>query len=116
MSSNSKIGWTDDTFNPWLGCEKVSPAWPMHPDWARGLRDQCVSAGVAFFFKQWGEYEPATLEVCESPMRFVEMDGTNSTDWTLDRHSSGTAMMCRTGKKAAGRVLDGREWNEMPNA
>jgi protein gp37 len=22
---NSKIGWTDHTFNPWIGCQKVSP-------------------------------------------------------------------------------------------
>ena len=27
---------------------------PMEPDWARSVRDQCVAAGVAFFFKQWG--------------------------------------------------------------
>jgi protein gp37 len=26
-------------------------------DWFRELRDQCVSAGVPFFFKQWGSYE-----------------------------------------------------------
>lgn len=26
MAENSKIEWTDHTFNPWVGCEKVSPA------------------------------------------------------------------------------------------
>lgn len=26
MTENSKIEWTDHTFNPWVGCEKVSPA------------------------------------------------------------------------------------------
>ena len=26
MAENSKIEWTDHTFNPWLGCTKVSPA------------------------------------------------------------------------------------------
>lgn len=26
MSANSKIEWTDHTFNPWIGCTKVSPA------------------------------------------------------------------------------------------
>lgn len=31
---------------------------PMHPEWARGLRDQCAAAGVPFFFKQWGRYTP----------------------------------------------------------
>lgn len=26
MAANSKIEWTDHTFNPWIGCTKVSPA------------------------------------------------------------------------------------------
>jgi protein gp37 len=40
----------------WVICggESGPGARPMHPDWARGLRDQCKAAGVAFFFKQWG--------------------------------------------------------------
>ena len=38
------------------GGESGTNARPMHPDWARSLRDQCVAAGVAFFFKQWGEW------------------------------------------------------------
>jgi len=31
---------------------------PCHPEWARGLRDRCVDAGVAFFWKQWGGHTP----------------------------------------------------------
>jgi protein gp37 len=31
---------------------------PMNADWAREVRDQCVGAGVAFFFKQWGGRRP----------------------------------------------------------
>lgn len=31
---------------------------PMKPAWARELRDQCVEASVAFFFKQWGGLRP----------------------------------------------------------
>jgi protein gp37 len=38
------------------GGESGPHARPMHPDWARSLRDQCQDAGVAFFFKQWGEW------------------------------------------------------------
>jgi protein gp37 len=26
MGANSKIAWCDHTFNPWLGCTKISPA------------------------------------------------------------------------------------------
>ncbi len=40
----------------WVICggESGPNARPMHPDWARSVRDQCVTAGVSFFFKQWG--------------------------------------------------------------
>lgn len=69
-----------------VGGESGRKARPMHPDWARGLRDHCVVAGVPFFFKQRGEYAP------------------NPDDAHVDR----------VGKKTAGRLLDGREWNEMP--
>jgi hypothetical protein len=41
-----------------VGGESGRKARPMHPDWARSLRDQCKEAGVPFFFKQWGEYVP----------------------------------------------------------
>ena len=37
-----------------VGGESGPGARPMDPDWARGVRDQCQHAGVAFFFKQWG--------------------------------------------------------------
>lgn len=49
----------------WVICggESGPGARPMHPDWARSLRDQCVSAGVPFFFKQWGKWKP----ICEMP-------------------------------------------------
>ena len=42
-----------------VGGESGPGARPMHPDWARSLRDQCQAAGVPFFFKQWGEWRPA---------------------------------------------------------
>ena len=66
----------------------------MHPDWARSLRDQCSAAGVPFFFKQWGEW---------APLLHHDDEG---------RETRGE--MVRVGRKAAGRLLDGREWNEMP--
>jgi len=58
-----------------VGGESGKGARPMHPQWVRDIRDQCVAADVPFFFKQWG--------------------GVN--------------------KKKAGRILDGRTWDEMPN-
>jgi protein gp37 len=41
-----------------VGGESGRNARPMHPDWARSLRDQCVATGVPFFFKQWGGRTP----------------------------------------------------------
>jgi len=76
----------------WVICggESGPDARPMHPDWARGLRDQCVAAGVPYFFKQWGEWGP--------------------------EYANPSHKMVRMGKKAAGCLLDGREWKEMPVA
>ena len=76
------------------GGESGSSARPTHPDWVRGLRDQCVNAGVAFHFKQWGNWYPH--EKCG-----VEHDGT-------------VTSFVRMSKKTAGRVLDGWTWDELP--
>jgi len=96
---------------------------PMHPDWARDLRDQCAAAGTAFFFKQWGSYEPAVDRERDDP------------DWRLDYswkfadgdkmkwlnlaggtgfHGERFHVMRRVGKANAGRLLDGAEHNAMP--
>jgi protein gp37 len=95
----------------WVVCggESGSAARPMHPDWARSLRDQCVAAGVPFFFKQWGEHAPANGEI---PQMFVRGDGSEDLKVSIeDRRLVG---MRRVGKKAAGRMLDGRTWDEYP--
>lgn len=90
------------------GGESGPHARPSHPEWFRSLRDQCAAAGVPFLFKQWGEYAEASMSNIDAGAdRFVEHDGTDSTHWTIDRHSESTAHMVRVGKKAAGRLLDG---------
>lgn len=45
-----------------VGGESGPQARPMHPQWARTIRDQCEAAGVPFFFKQWGEWAPFATE------------------------------------------------------
>jgi protein gp37 len=77
---------------------------PMHPDWARSLRDQCQAAGVPFFFKQWGDWVPLRTTVGNEAAR------------KATKISVGDTLMFRMGKKVAGRLLDGREWNEVPGA
>jgi protein gp37 len=57
-----------------VGGESGPAARPMNPQWAIDIRNQCVAAGVAFFFKQWGGRSP----------------------------------------KTGGRLLEGREWNQLP--
>jgi protein gp37 len=41
-----------------VGGESGPKARPMHPEWARSLRDQCQEMGAAYFFKQWGHWQP----------------------------------------------------------
>jgi protein gp37 len=41
-----------------VGGESGHSARPMKPEWAVAIRDQCMAAGVAFFFKQWGGRSP----------------------------------------------------------
>lgn len=87
-----------------LGGETGPGARPMHPDWVRSVRDQCVEAGVPFYFKQWGEW---ALTTEEEP--FMEC-------WTTAVGDKLDTIMARCGKKRSGHLLDGREWREMPEA
>ncbi len=73
-----------------VGGESGPGARPMHPDWARSLRDQCAATGVPFFFKQWGIWHPN------------------------DHAIKGDTGHTKMNKKLAGRLLDGREHNEFP--
>jgi protein gp37 len=101
-----------------VGGESGPGARPMHPDWARNLRDQCEAAGVLFLFKQWGEWVPRGPESMGYPlvegvprMRLTDT-GDNGSDLSTDGDNH--VWMQRAGKKVAGRLLDGRRWNEFP--
>ncbi|MED1792831.1 phage Gp37/Gp68 family protein [Brevibacillus nitrificans] len=88
------------------GGESGNNARPMQPEWATELRDQCQAAGVAFFFKQFGEWAPVHELRCNEP-------GIKGKQWyNFDPDTS----VCRVGKDRAGRLLDGREWSEFPGA
>jgi protein gp37 len=96
-----------------VGGESGHNARPMHPAWARSLRDQCAAAGVPFFFKQWGEWgEPCV----GGAKHLVSSDGSHVDDreWEKAVGFNYPLLMSRVGKKAAGRLLDGREHNEFP--
>lgn len=91
-----------------VGGESGPHARPMHPDWARFVRDQCQAAGVAFFFKQWGEWLPIPDD--RHPIEYTNAAGKA----VSCKAKSDGQQFVRVGKKAAGRLLDGREWNEVP--
>lgn len=96
---------------------------PAHPNWVRSLRDQCAAAGVAFHFKQWGEYVPqlgsVTLDDDPEISRYDWMEWTGE-EWEhwhkpmwcdeLDPDHS----MIRAGKRKTGRFLDSIEHNARP--
>jgi protein gp37 len=98
------------------GGESGRGARPMHPDWARQLRDQCQAASIAFLFKQWGEYRPALATDDKHTMTCVQA----STGVALahrqgeDATPGGWIAMRRVGKHRAGRELDRRTWDEYP--
>jgi protein gp37 len=101
-----------DGINRWLhwiicGGETGPGARPVHPDWVRSLRDQCIAANVPFFFKSWGKFcYPDQMP--DDTYRKVDAAHNLAGHGDYDKP-------WRVGKKAAGRILDGREWNEVPN-
>jgi len=121
-------------FRPWLGIgpardrgldwiiaggESGPNARPPNPDWFRAVRDACRSFGpdngpVHFFFKQWGEWSP------DKPDNWIKKRSKRysheTAAWARDGNPPADhfSMMYRVGKAKAGRLLDGREWNQMP--
>jgi protein gp37 len=109
-----------------VGGESGPNARPMHPDWARSLRDQCGAAGVPFFFKQWGQWGHAlhmegvtAVSVATArpgylahPHRYRIHGGPE--DGQCFESLPEDHLLLRVGKRAAGRLLDGREWNDLP--
>jgi protein gp37 len=108
-----------------VGGESGPKARPMHPQWARDIRDQCEVAGVSFFFKQWGEWS--------GPVDAINVSRTHALcglmgsephvvrDWVPaleffknSKGVSGCAVVARIGKSNAGRVLDGATHDAFP--
>jgi protein gp37 len=101
------------------GGESGQKARPMHPDWVRDIRDRCVDAGVKFFFKQWGEWGPPD-QFDHAGWDDVVWNENGSVVWpdgrVTDTAPGGKSCerVWKAGKKAAGRELDGRTWDEVP--
>ena len=127
----------------WVICggESGPNARPMHPDWARALRDQCQAAGVPFLFKQWGEWGPGSYNMATGQSVFRAFPNfqtwvNKASTWVnggtcfdargrhckigadmmraRDEDAFPVTIIHRVGKAQAGRALDGREWTEFP--
>ena len=140
------VDWTGWEFVQQIigGGESGPKARPMHRDWQRTTRDFCAPRGIAYFFKQWGEWAPVgklyddagdTDETVAAENALLSAKGRQFDDgdfWTdpndvqlvdgemynwANEHAqppSDVLVIKRLGKKRAGRLLDGREWNEVP--
>ncbi len=89
----------DWSFLNWLiaGGETQTGSRASHPDSFRSARDFCIAHEIPFFFKQWGDWAPTTDPSVAAARGLALSD-----------------CMSYAGKKAAGALLDGREWREMP--
>jgi protein gp37 len=135
---NYKMTWDMTEFEglDWVICggESGPHARPMHPDWVRALRDQCIEAGVPFFFKQWGDNAWDFVPL-ENQIRSVDHWIGKAATWIGkdDLCIDSKGMVCRNGKdfeeadypitihiinpekgRRKGRLLDGVEWNQVP--
>jgi protein gp37 len=104
-----------------VGGESGPRARPMASIWASSLKNQCVSMLIPFFFKQWGEWSPVCSDDFAAPEKYVwvnEFTGENSptgAKYVASRRVDHPhELMIRIGKKAAGRLLEGKEWNGYP--
>lgn len=100
-----------------VGGESGPKARPMHPDWVREIRDQCLERGTHFDFKQWGEFTPWELlpKTRIEPWRRAP-DGSERyfvQDLGKPHDQTERVTFLKVGKKAAGRMLDGKTYDGM---
>jgi len=104
------VDWTGWEFLKQLisGGESGHKARPSHPDWHRGARDFAAKHGIAYLFKQWGEW--ADFEH-HNPCETAAYKGRR-----MEQVFVNGKAMNRVGKKAAGRLLDGLTHDGFPEA
>lgn len=122
--SASWTGYDDGLDWVIVGGESGPGARPMHPDWARSLRDQCAAAGVPFLYKQHGDWrEPlegerydTTMGLAQRVPAFIVTETGTVHCFENEQTVDGGRVMLRVGKKAAGRLLDGVQHDGFPEA
>lgn len=111
-----------------VGGESGCGARAMHPDWVRNIQKQCQTQGVAFFFKQWGEWKSkSTLWNWNGGVKLLNKKDEKKTilmtkSGEIITHEmlvnagcpNNTMEFKRVGVKNAGCLLDGKEYKEYP--
>lgn len=103
------VDWTGWEFLAQLisGGESGHKARPSNPDWHRAARDFATCNGIAYLFKQWGAWAPGSTFPDHIP---------SGESCSFDQELDEDARVWKVGKKAAGRLLDGRTWDQFPEA
>jgi len=105
------------------GGESGPRARPMHPDWQRDTRDWCAETGIAYFFKQWGEWAPGEC-ANDAVTRTEQTADWDGKEWSYSSITPRQAEelryddepdVYRLGKRRAGRRLDGVQHDGMPS-
>jgi len=104
LSAIDLTAWLQDRQINWViaGGESGGQARPTHPNWVRGIRDQCRRYDVPFHFKQWGHWSPeahgiATTRIIDHPDEAGRLERLS---WKP--------------KKLSGRQLDGHTYDGYP--
>jgi protein gp37 len=101
------------------GGESGPKARPMHPDWARLLRDECVAHGVPFFYKQHGAHAVVPAGAPGSRQVWVDHAGRayrgSRRELAATPLPPGSVRVRYVGKGRAGHLLDGRAWTQLPD-
>jgi len=95
--SKNKIDWVI------AGGESGHHSRPMHPAWVSSLLTQCKALKIAFHFKQWGHWVPSKNH-----------SGKPGAKVNLHDDANKVVEMTAVGKKAAGRMLAGMTWDQLP--
>jgi protein gp37 len=99
----------------WVICggESGTKARPMHPQWARSLRDQCRETNTAFFFKQWGQWAPC-YELDHDPELQARILAGKVKQHDFGVGEGGDRLSYYVGKDKSGDTLDGERWHQFP--
>lgn len=100
-----------------VGGESGANARWMCLEWVRSLRDQCEATGTPFLFKQWGEWvstEQAVNDLKPGAHEVICFDSRPLGPTRGGSFTYGNEFHYRPGKRMAGRLLDGRTWDQFP--